>query len=157
MKMVQKGLFRVCFQPITMMNCCTTCIFWEIGSYNTQQSRHNEHTHFCRTYVAKSAIWFFENEGGGVKGRLEFFQKSSVLVGPSVPKGGRESVHSFVTFSCGWTLSSEKLTFQPVWRCCLQRCASQSPVQKPIVCSKQLSFLLMISYKGRYAKAKMPL
>ena len=23
------------FQPITMLNCCTTCISWEIGSYNT--------------------------------------------------------------------------------------------------------------------------
>ena len=65
MKMIQKGLFRVCFQPITMLNCCTTCISWEIGSYNTQQSRHNEHTHFCRNFVAKSAIWFSENEGGG--------------------------------------------------------------------------------------------
>ena len=29
---------RVCFQPITTLNCCTTCISWEIGSYNTQQS-----------------------------------------------------------------------------------------------------------------------
>ena len=38
MKMIQKGLLRVCFQPITMLNCCTTCISWEIGSYNTQQS-----------------------------------------------------------------------------------------------------------------------
>ena len=27
--------------------------------------RHNEHTHFCRNFVAKSAIWFSENEGGG--------------------------------------------------------------------------------------------
>ena len=48
MKMTQKGLFRVCFQPITTLNCCTTCISWEIGSYNTQQSPHNEHTQFCR-------------------------------------------------------------------------------------------------------------
>ena len=62
---IQKGLFRVCFQPITMLNSCTTCISWEIGSYNTQQSHHNEHTHFCRNFVAKSAIWFSENEGGG--------------------------------------------------------------------------------------------
>ena len=65
MEMIQKGLFRVCFQPITMLNCCTTCISWEIGSYNTQQSRHNEHTHFCRNFVAKSSIWFSEDEGGG--------------------------------------------------------------------------------------------
>ena len=64
MKMIQKGLFRVCFQPITMLNCCTTCISWEIGSYNTQQSRHNEHTHFCRNFAAKSATWFSENEEG---------------------------------------------------------------------------------------------
>ena len=36
------------FQPITMLNCCTTCISWEKWSYNNiQQSCHNEHTHFC--------------------------------------------------------------------------------------------------------------
>ena len=74
MKMIQRGLFRACFQPITMLNCCTTCISWEIGSYNTQESRHTEHTHFCRNFVAKSATWFSENEGG-VKGRLELFRK----------------------------------------------------------------------------------
>ena len=53
------------FNGNTMLNCCTTCISWEIGSYNTQQSRHTEHTHFCRNFVAKSATWFSENEGGG--------------------------------------------------------------------------------------------
>ena len=63
------------FNGNTMLNCCTTCISWEIGSYNTQQSRHTEHTHFCRNFVAKSATWFSENEGGGVKGRLELFRK----------------------------------------------------------------------------------
>ena len=52
----------------------TTCISWEIGSYNTQQSRRNEHMHFCRNFVAKYAIWFSENEGG-IKGRLEVFPK----------------------------------------------------------------------------------
>ena len=45
------------FNGNTMLNCCTTCISWEIGSYNTQQSRHTEHTHFCRNFVAKSATW----------------------------------------------------------------------------------------------------
>ena len=60
------------FQPITILNCCTTCISWEIGSYNTQQSRHTEHTHFCRNFVAKSATWFSENEGGGSKAVWNF-------------------------------------------------------------------------------------
>ena len=73
------------FNGNTMLNCCTTCISWEIGSYNTQQSRHNEHTHFCRNFVAKSAIWFSENEGGGSKAVWNFSENSSVLVGPSVP------------------------------------------------------------------------
>ena len=86
MKMIQKGLFRVCFQPITMMNCCTTCILWEIGSYNTQQSRHNEHMHFCRNFVAKSAIWFSENEGGESKAVWNFSENSSGLETPSFPK-----------------------------------------------------------------------
>ena len=67
-----------------MLNICTTCNSWEIGSYKTQQSRHNEHTHFCRNFVMKSAIWFSENEGG-VKGRLELFQKF-VRFGRPVPK-----------------------------------------------------------------------
>ena len=40
MKVIQKGLFRVCFHPIAMLNICTTCISWEIGSYNTQMSLH---------------------------------------------------------------------------------------------------------------------
>ena len=62
------------FNGNTMLNCCTTCISWEIGSYNTQQSRHTEHTHFCRNFVAKSATWFSKKEGG-VKGRLELFRK----------------------------------------------------------------------------------
>ena len=53
------------FNGNTMLNWCTTCISWEIGSYNTQHSRHTEHTHFCRNFVAKSATWFSENEGGG--------------------------------------------------------------------------------------------
>ena len=47
MKLIQKGLFRVCFQPITMLNICTTCNSWEIGSYNTQQCLHMN----IRTFV----------------------------------------------------------------------------------------------------------
>ena len=53
MKMIQRGLFRVCFHPITMLNCCTICISWEIGSYNTQQSRHDEHPQFCREMIIR--------------------------------------------------------------------------------------------------------
>ena len=79
MKMIQKGLFRVCFQPITTLNCCTTCISWEIGSYNTQKSRHNEHTHFCRNFVAilsRNPQYDFPTMGGeGFKCCLELFRK----------------------------------------------------------------------------------
>ena len=67
MKKVQRGLFRVCFQPITTLNCCTTCISWEIGSYNTKQSGRK---------------W----GGGGSKAVWNFSENSSVLVYPSVPK-----------------------------------------------------------------------
>ena len=63
-----------------MLNCCTTCISWEIGSYNTQQSRHTEHTHFCRNFVAKSATWFSKNEEGGSKAVWNFSENSSVLI-----------------------------------------------------------------------------
>ena len=55
---------------ITMLNCCSSCISWEIGSYNTQQSRHNEHMHFCREI--HNMIF---RKLGGVKGRLELFRK----------------------------------------------------------------------------------
>ena len=87
MKMIPKGGFRVCFQPITMLNCCTTCISWEIGSCNTQQSHHNQHTHFCRNFVARSAIWFSENEGGGAASKAvwNISENSSVLETPSFP------------------------------------------------------------------------
>ena len=73
------------FNGNTMLNCCTTCISWEIGSYNTQQSRHTEHTHFCRNFVAKSATWFSENEGGGSKAVWNFSKNSSVLEGGGFP------------------------------------------------------------------------
>ena len=39
-----------------------------------------------RTFVAKSAIWFSENEGGGSKTVWNFSENSFVLVTPSVPK-----------------------------------------------------------------------
>ena len=78
------------FNGNTMLNCCTTCISWEIGSYNTQQSRHTEHTHFCRNFVAKSATWFSENEGGGDKGRLELFQKFISFGGTILPLINKE-------------------------------------------------------------------
>ena len=79
--MIQKGLFRVCFQPITMLNCCTTCISWEIGSYNTQQSRHNEHTHFCR----EIRNMIFRKWGGGSEAVWNFSKNESDLVVACVP------------------------------------------------------------------------
>ena len=71
-KRVSLGYVFNQFNGNTMLNCCTTCISWEIGSYNTQQSRHNEHTHFCREI--RNMI-FRRWGGGGVKGRLELFRK----------------------------------------------------------------------------------
>ena len=38
-----------------------------------------------RTFVAKSAIWFSENEGGS-KAIWNFSENSSILVGLNVPK-----------------------------------------------------------------------
>ena len=73
MKMTQKGSFRVCFQPITTLNCCTTCISWEIGAYNTQQSAIMN----IRTFVAilsRNPQHDFPKMRGGVKGRLELFR-----------------------------------------------------------------------------------
>ena len=64
MKMIQKGFFRVCFQPITTLNCCATCISWEIGSYHTQKSHHNEHTHFCRILSRNPQYDFPKMRGG---------------------------------------------------------------------------------------------
>ena len=64
MKMIQKGLFRVFFNQFngnTMLNCCTTCIPWEIGSYETQQSRHNEHMQFCRKICNNLLFGIFQN------------------------------------------------------------------------------------------------
>ena len=65
-----------------MLYCCTTCISWEIGSYNTQQSRHNEHTHFCR----EIRNMIFQMRGGS-KAVWNFSENSSVLETPSVPYG----------------------------------------------------------------------
>ena len=36
------------FQPISMLNCCTTCISWEIIMNIRTFWNNNEHTHFCR-------------------------------------------------------------------------------------------------------------
>ena len=52
----------------------TTCISWEIGSYNTQQCLHMN----IRTFVeilSQNPQYNFPKMRGGVKGRLELFQK----------------------------------------------------------------------------------
>ena len=109
MKMIQKDLFRVCFQPITTLNCCTTCISGKIGSYNTQQSRHNEHTHFCR----EKRNMIFRKWGGGVKGRLEIFRKFIRFGGAIRPlplycisrlSSFLPSFYSDLCFNFGWLL-----------------------------------------------------
>ena len=74
MKLIQKGLLRICFHPITMLNIWTTCISWEIGSYNTQKSLQMN----IRTFVAIlswNPQYNFPKMRGGVKGRLERFRK----------------------------------------------------------------------------------
>ena len=43
-----------------------------------------------------------------------FSENSSVLVGPSVPKGGTESVHSYVTY-LQWTASLTIHSSWPSW------------------------------------------
>ena len=73
-----------------VLYCCTTCISWEIGSYNIKQSRQNEHTHFWRktTHFCRETthfcceithfcreINFCPKVRGGSKGRLELFRK----------------------------------------------------------------------------------
>ena len=74
MKMIQKGLFRVCFQPITTLNWCTTCISWEIVSYNTQQSAIMNIRPFVAILSQNPQHDFPKMRGGGVKGRLELFR-----------------------------------------------------------------------------------
>ena len=86
MKMIQKVFFRVCFQPITTLNCCTTCISWEIGSYNTQQSAIMNIRTFVAILSRNPQHDFPKMRGGGSKAVWNFSEVSSVLVCPSVPK-----------------------------------------------------------------------
>ena len=65
-KMVFLGYVFNQFNGNTMLNCCTTCISWEIGSYNTQQSPHIKWTYalllqFCR----EIRNMIFRKWGGG--------------------------------------------------------------------------------------------
>ena len=72
MKMIQRGLFRVCFQPITMLNICTTCISWEIGSYNTQQCLHINIRTFVTILSRKAQYNFPKMRGGGQRPFVTF-------------------------------------------------------------------------------------
>ena len=64
-----------------MLNICTPCISWEIGSY--------EHTHFCHNFVAilwrKAQHDFPKMRGGGSKAVWNFSENSSVLETASFP------------------------------------------------------------------------
>ena len=57
-----------------MLNICTTCISWEIGSYNTQQCLHMNIRTFV-TILSRKAQCNFPKMRGGVKGRFELFRK----------------------------------------------------------------------------------
>ena len=57
-----------------MLNICTTCIPWEIGSYNTQQCLHMNIRTFV-TILSRKAQYNFPKMRGGAKGRLELFRK----------------------------------------------------------------------------------
>ena len=145
MKIIQKGLLRVCFQLITMLNCCTTCISWEIGSYNTQQSHHNEHTHFCRTFVAKSAIWFSENEGGdqrpfGSFPKIHPFWWGEASLNQKLYISGHGENHPYNSGGDEWRGESWRTTSTRSWR--VQRMGSPtlvSPSASPPSSSLSLS------------------
>ena len=57
-----------------MLNICTTCISWEIGSYDTQQCLHMNIRTFV-TILSRKAQCNFPKMRGGVKGRFELFRK----------------------------------------------------------------------------------
>ena len=57
-----------------MLDICTTCISWEIGSYNTQQCLHMNIRTFV-TILSRKAQCNFPKMRGGVKGRFELFRK----------------------------------------------------------------------------------
>ena len=95
MKMTQKRFFRVCFQPITTLNCCTTCISWEIGSYNTQQSTIMNIRTFVAILSRNPQHDFPKVRGGGVKGRLELFRSFIRFGGPIRPYSTHRLVRLF--------------------------------------------------------------
>ena len=57
-----------------MLNICTTCNSWEIGSYNTQQCLHMNICTFV-PILSRKAQCNFPKMRGGVKGRFELFRK----------------------------------------------------------------------------------
>ena len=63
-----------------MLNICTTCISWEIGSYNTQQCLHMNIRTFVTILSRKAQCNFPKMRGGGVKSRLELFRKFILLL-----------------------------------------------------------------------------
>ena len=65
------------------------CISWEVESHNTQQSCHNEHTHFCR----EIRHMIFRKWGGGSKVVWNFSENSYVLVGQGLPKATWKPFH----------------------------------------------------------------
>ena len=88
MKVIQKGFLGYVFNQFngnTMLNCCTTCISWEIGSYNTQKSLHMNIRTFVAILSRNPQYNFPKMRGGGAKGRLGLFRKFIRFGGGRLP------------------------------------------------------------------------
>ena len=112
-----------------MLNCCTTCISWEIESYNTQQSRHNEHTHFCRNFRK----WGGDQRPFGSFPKIHPFwyrapsQKiSSIYSIYQIRQTWIEQTSNFYFIKCG------NCSFIILWSCISCSCLSQ-----PLPCPRQ--------------------
>ena len=98
MKMTQRGFFRVCFQPITTLNCCTTCI--SIGSYNAHNSPAIMNIRTFVPYLSRNPQNDFPKmRGGGSKAVWNFSKVLSVLVCAPVPKFNRSPNHLEMDFA----------------------------------------------------------
>ena len=78
MKMIQKGLFRVCVQPITTLNCCATCISWEIGFFFQHLFR-IKYTVLCiDKMLTKEDQFEIKSEKGGQKKITESSHRTQI-------------------------------------------------------------------------------
>ena len=73
MIMIQKCLFRVCFQPITTLNCCTTSHGKQDHIIHNSPAIMNIRPFV--TILSRNPQYNFSKMRGGIKGRLELFRK----------------------------------------------------------------------------------